>query len=263
MTVDRVLIGSSAVEERHPGLLGRAPKDLDYLALEPVPGADFIDGEGILDTYSFSEEVASLDEVYTLKVSHSPWVFAGLKNWHKHLTDIRRLSDTGAELVPELHRVAYKTWEVRKGKKLVNLNKTREEFFTSAVVRFYDHDSVHAAVSLGHGPAFLKILADGSEVKTDERKFATLPTVLKEHLVFEETFVLALERELVPNWKKSGEEPLKGDLFEAYARQLRLLATQYSKGWFSQFIIENYTKLNQPPLDYWVLFQESDKKVSL
>lgn len=261
--MDQVLIGSSAVEVRSPGLLGRQPRDLDWLARKPIPDADFIDGCEILDGYSFREEVATLDEVYTLKVSHSPWVFSGLTNWYKHLIDIRKLSDAGAVLVPDLHRVAYNTWEVRKGKKLVNLNKTREEFFSSEVVRFYDHDSVHAAVAMGSEPAFMKILADGSEVQTDRLKFDELPTVLKEHLVFEETFVLALERELVPMWKHSGEEPSKGDLFEAYARQLRLLTTQYSKGWFPQFIIENFTRLSRPPLDYWVLFQESAKKVSL
>lgn len=259
---DKVLIGSKAVEARVGFILGRTARDEDYLTLTPLKDVDCIDGRGILDQYAFSSSVATLDEVYTLKVSHSPWVIAGLPSWYKHLYDVEVLRNTGARLVPTLHKVAYSEWERRHGRKLVNLNKRKEDFFNGAVKRFYDHDSVHEAVALGGRPAFYKILEAGSEVKTSQRLFEALSEEEKSFLVFEEVMVLALERDVIP-MVEAGRSVEKGELFEAYSKHLRLLITQYSKGWFPQWIIENYTRVARPPLNYLALFQASDKKIRL
>lgn len=257
--MDRVLIGSAAIEERAGNLLGRLSKDRDYLTLNPVPGADNVDGSGILDKYSFVEEIATLDEVYTLKVSHSPWVIDSLSNWYKHLWDVQKLKEHGAHLIPELHDAAYREWEARRGAKNVNLDQDKEAFFNNSVKRYYEHDSVHAAVALGSEPAFNKILADGSEVKTSRRKFESLPDFQKRALVYEETFVLSLERDLIPYSIERAEPAGKGEMYDSYRKQLRLLITQYSKGWWTRWIIEHYQEVFTPPLDYWKMFADSEK----
>lgn len=264
---EKVLIGSKAVEHHKGDILGRVAKDTDYLSLTPVTcpafdRVDSIDGNGILDKYSFESAIATIDEVYTLKVSHSPWVISSLAEWYKHLHDISVLKNEGATVVEELYTVAYKEWERRKGAKQVNLEQDKEEFFKNTVKRYYDHDSVHAAVALGVNPAFELILPPGSEVKPSKMLFEKLSEEEKARLVFEEVMVLALEREVVPRAMAGGFID-KTFLFEAYSKHLRLLVTQYSKGWFPRWIIENFFLVSTPPLDYWKLFQDSDKKIPL
>lgn len=256
---DKVLIGSSAVEHWAPGLLQREAKDRDYLALEPDEDSDFINGVGVVDSYSFSGPIASLDEVYSLKVSHSPWV-KNETDWMKHLKDIRRLQDAGASLIPELHKLAYKQWELRKGKKNVNLNQDREEFFNGNVRRKYVHDSIHASMAFGENPLYMKILAEGEEVQTSKELFFRLSQEDKENLVREEVMVLSLERDLIPRESETVDRVV---LYSSYSKRLRLLMTQYAKGYFPQWIIENYFRVNRPTLDYWEKFQKSDKKVLL
>lgn len=263
MSEKKVLIGSKAMEHHLPGLLKRAPADEDYLSLTPVTEGDWVRGHGIMEEYSFEEPIASLSEIYTLKVSHSPWVLKGsLPHWYKHIYDVAFLKAHGAELIPELHQVAYKEWERREGVKNVNLNKTKEEFFGSAVVRYFDHDSVHEAVALGVRPGFYKILEPGSEVKTSRKLWEALTDEERARLVFEEVMVLSLERDLIP-LSQAGKEVDIFALFESFSKQLRFLTTKYSKGWFPQWIIEHYPLVNTPPLNYWGLFQDSDKKVPL
>lgn len=262
---ERVLIGSQAVVARlGEEAFGRAPGDWDYLALtKGGPREDVVLGTGLLDRYPFQEEVATVDEVYTLKVSHSPWVVTSHSTWMKHLRDVRVLRDSGAQVVEALHEVAYAEWERRQGAKRVNLRQDKEAFFASGVRRLYDHDSVHAAVAFGERPLFQAILKPGEEVLTSRALFEKLPLLRQRQLAQEEVMVLSLERDLIPRHERSGQEPQKRDLFTSYQRQLHLLITQYSKGWFPRWIIEHYWEVAQPPFNYWACFQESPRKVRL
>ncbi|WP_440913124.1 DUF7275 domain-containing protein, partial [Enterococcus innesii] len=222
---------------------------------------DVINGHGIIDMperYEFTSEIASLNEIYTLKVSHSPWVISE-RSWMKHIADIKKLKIHGAKLIPELHDIAYSEWEKRKGAKKVNLNQDKTEFFANNVRRKYDHDSIHSAIAFDKYPMYMSILEDNESVKTSQYKFKNLSEQEKVKLVQEEIMVLSLERDLIPSSKNID----KTILFASYIKQLRLLITQYSKGWFPQWIIENYYLVAKPPLDYWKKFETSNKKVLL
>lgn len=257
--LDKILIGSAAINYHDKNILQREAVDEDYLVMnideQKDLSKDYVDGTGILDEYDFSSNIASINEVYTLKVSHSPWIITPA-SWQKHIHDIKALKDHGAVLIPKLHNVAYKQWEIRKGKKNVNLNQDKTEFFGSNVRREYDHDSVHASIAFFDEPLYMKILADNSEVKTSYKKFNSLTFDEKKKLVQEETMVLSLERDLIPR----KEDITKMDYYTSYTRQLQLLITQYSKGWFPQWIIENYYDIVRPPLNYWEKFNNSNKK---
>lgn len=249
---ESVLIGTSALAH-HLGPRGPRPADADFLTVNPrsLPPTyqglpvDAINGEGIIDQYAFSGPVASIDEVYTLKVSHSPWVIPG-NSWIKHIRHIRLLRDRGAVLIPELHDAAYARWEATKGAKTVHLNRDTEEFFSSGVRRVYDHDSVHRQLALSEYPAYFDILADGHDVMVDKAKFDALPYERKVEAVCEEVMVLSVERDLIP----SGD-PTPGEVVASYTAQLHMLITRYSKGWFPRFAIENYFECHRPPMDYW------------
>lgn len=256
--IDKVLIGSAAINHYDLSILNREAKDRDYLAMEKESGIDFINGVGILDKYEFKSEIASLDEIYTIKVSHSPWVISP-NSWQKHLKDIKSLKSNGAHIVQELHDICYSEWEKRKGKKRVNLNQDKEEFFNGNVRRIYDHDSIHASVAFNENPMYMSILADGEEVKTSKKKFFNLTHEEQKQLVREEVMVLSLERDLIPS-KKHIDDSI---IFASYVNQLKLLITQYSKGYFPQWIIENYYDVLKPSHNYWESFQNSDKKILL
>lgn len=261
-TYKDVLIGSAAIKEHNPKLLKRTPKDVDYLSIPRKSregNIEYIDGSGILDKYDFKNPVASLDEIYTLKVSHSEWEINGSRNWGKHIHDIHLLKEHGATLIPELYKIAYKEWENRHGKKHINLNQDKEDFFTSGVKRKYVHDSIHAAVAFNEEPMFMKILADNSEVQTSKQKFEQLTHEEKIQLCSEEIFVLSLERELIPA-DDDGKTINPIDIQIAYDKQLRMLITRYSKGYFPLWMIENFGEIRKPIADFWDIFQQSDKK---
>lgn len=258
---NRLLIGSRAVKKYYPEVkLRRREKisqsDVDYLVREKprvsAEAEDFTEAPYILDNYTFGD-VATLDELYTLKISHSEWEF---KDWDKHIADAYAMRQAGASLVPELYAIAYKQWELKKGKKNINLNKDKEEFFTSGVRRKYEHDSVHAAVAYNDDPMYMRILKDDAEVMTSAEKFKNLTEEEKIMLAQEEVMVLSLERDLIPNG-----EPMPFDIHTSYRKQLRLLITRYSKGWFPLWMIQNYHLIATPSVDYWNKFQNSGKKI--
>lgn len=97
-------------------------------------------------------------------------------------------------------------------------------------------------------------------MKSSASRFELLSDEAKSFLVFEE--VLALERELIPR-HEAGRPVEFLEIQEAYRKHLRLLVTQYSKGWFPRWIIENYFSVSVPPLNYWEMFRDSNKVVRL
>lgn len=259
---ENVLIGSHAINIHNPNILQRTAKDIDYLSIprkKRKGNIEYIDGSGLLDKYSFSDKIASLDEIYTLKVSHSEWEINGSRNWGKHIRDIHLLKQHDAKLVPELYKIAYKEWENRHGKKRINLNQDKEDFFTSGIKRKYVHDSIHASVAFNENPMFMKILADNSEVQTSKQKFEQLSHQEKTQLCSEEIFVLSLERELIP-LEDSGKQINHIDIQKAYDKHLRLLITKLSKGYFPLWMIENFVEIRKPIANFWDIFQKSDKK---
>lgn len=260
-----VMIGSMAIEKQYGNILNRKPKDIDYLSIDKlkIPSADIIDGTGIMDQYCFKNDIATINEIYTLKVSHSFWV---IKNgsWEKHIRDIKALQMNGAKLIPELYKIAYKEWEKRHGKKNINLNQDKTEFFNNNVKRIYDHDSIHEAVAFNDSPNFNRILEPGHTVKTSEKLFKKLPQRDKIQLVQEEVMVLSIERDLVPLHIKQPELNIGHYLIiNSFQKQLKLLITQYSKGWFPLWIVENYYELHAPLFNYWACFNDSNKKILL
>lgn len=264
----RVLIGTAAWEKALPPgkSLPRPVKDLDFLVTSEErrgPGEDFISGDSILEAYEFKTDHVSLDELLTVKLSHSFWVVTDLLSWSKHVKDIHVLRRQGAVVKEDLYSLAYSHWEGVFGPKSVKLDQTREDFFNNSVDRYYVHDSIHASVALGGSPGFEKILRDDSEVAVSRAKFEALDETVKARLVFEEVMVLSLERDLIPLAHSSGVEPDREAIYRSYSKQLRLLITQYSKGWFPRWVVENYHLVATPPLNYWRMFEESDRKVRL
>lgn len=259
----KVLIGSKALEKYID--IGREAKDTDYFATDvKVKGEDNF-YHPLLETWDWGE-VATLDELYTIKVSHSYWI---LKNnsWGKHIVDIINMKKNGAQLIPELHDILYKVWEETHGVKKVNLNQEPEEFFNKNITRKYEHDSVHAAVAYGDFPLFNLILKDNHPVAVDKKKFNSLDEETKHKLIREEIYATACERIIIPaldmtvqerHLNKTSTNPKR-----AYDIMLRKLITSLSKGWFPLYILDNIGDLIKPDVDYVQRLKDNEDKLIL
>lgn len=235
----QVTIGSTALKQLYPDFY-REPKDIDIFSDEEIfvsGGVDLYQVKTFKLSDYFTEGTATLNQLYTIKVSHIFWD----KGFDKHISDIRFLKEKGAKLIPELYEALYKEWEHLYGKKKAKLNVSAEDFFQATVKRIYEHDSIHQSVAYYDKPLFNKILA--GEVQVSRDKFEAMPHEEKIQLVREEVYATALERLVIPS-------NYVYNMRRAYWWALMKTITSFSKGWFPLFVVENITELWKPDIDY-------------
>jgi hypothetical protein len=240
-----LIIGSTAMWNL--GFSHREPDDFDVFTDTP----DSFESEGFDPFWhdSFYEWLgdttlrsATLDELYTIKLSHSYW---DLKNgsWDKHAYDLVELKRAGAKVDLKLHKLLYGVWESQHGRKQVDLTQEADEFFADAVKRRYDHDSIHYSVAYGDVPMYEHILKDGHSVDVDPKKMWALSHKDLVRLFREEILATALERIVIPrNYQCSPGA--------AYLWALKRTATSLTKGKSARFIMDNFEEFRTPDSDY-------------
>lgn len=233
-----VLIGSEAM--RHWFDDAREPADVDFFGNIEVPDAEVFWDDRLAD-WNWSSPIASPDELYTIKISHSAWNLHG--TWRKHMSDSLFLKQRGAKFIPELYAILHPIWEDVHGKKRVHLNMTKDEFFADRIVRKYDHDSLHRSVAYYDGPIYERILKDGETIAVDKAKWDALSFEDQIKCAREEIYANALERKIIPSDYTSS--PGAG-----YAWAVQQTITSLSKGWFSLFCALNYDVLRTADIDY-------------
>lgn len=245
-------VGSVALNE----LIGRRrdPKDYDvWTNDDKVRSMPFNMGlpvesfwhDGLIEFFenrTSNTYLPTLDDLYTIKVSHAGWELRN-GSWDKHMSDIVALKHAGAKLQFDQFKRLYKIWEDVHGSKKLKLQKGKDDFFTDAVVRKYDHDSLHASVAYGDYPLYEDILKDGSEVDVDMAKIRALPFDTQVKLYREEIYATALERKVIPSDYTISAR-------KAYAWATRRTITSLTRGWSSRFLIENYNIFRTPDCNY-------------
>lgn len=185
--------------------------------------------------YNPNFKIATIDAIYTLKLSHLAWDI----KWQKHKSDILRLQKLGARKIVKLYDDLVKHWEsVNTDKDRLNLYKKKSDFFDDYVPYVYDHDYLHEVVALPDKPIYSLCLKDGQEVAIDKDKFFALPKHQQLRMFQEEVTVIAAERWLIPKRKK------KYHWLKAYSLSVHKTITALTKGWATQFMIDN--------LDYYI-----------
>lgn len=244
-----MVIGSHALKPL--GLCEREPKDLDVWT--DLPKEALTDEGAKLDVFwhplladvvpdRIGPQVATPDQLITMKMSHLHWDLPN-GSWGKHMADYIRLRKAGAQVIPEMYKTLYKVWEDTHGKKVMNLDQDKTEFFDDAVRRTYDHDSLHESVAFGDRPIYEEILRDGATVDVDPAKLWALPHDRIVKLFIEEICVTALERIVIPkNYRVSPGF--------AYQWALRRTITSLTKGKSSRFILENIEEFIKPDPNY-------------
>ena len=172
--------------------------------------------------------VASPEFVYTLKMSHR--YLKNSPSFLKTMDDIRLLRVRGrGEIVDQDFFKARESATYSYGHPKLNVDKSA--FFTDDVPYTYDHDDIHVAVAVDGLPAYTKYIADGAQVMTSHQKFASLPRKVQLCGVLEESYVLALERAIIPH---------DVDPDKAFLMALSKVCTSITSGKFREFAWENY-----------------------
>ena len=263
-----ILIGSQAIKLHFPEF-PREPRDVDVwskvIAEDPLlqGGVDFYWDDRLLQWFkdvpgrfeSRGPYVPTPDELFTIKVSHAAWELDN-GSWNKHMHDIVWMQDRGCRLVQELYDVLYPIWEDLHGKKPVNLNlessavldmdgsQKQRGFFQDAVVRKYDHDSIHYSVAYTPGvPIYESVLKDGKSVAMDMSKVWALPHDQQIRLFREEVYATALERWVIPT-----DYEISPGVAHHWA--LKKTITSLTKGRSALFLILNYRELRDADMDY-------------
>ncbi len=257
-----LIIGSTAMEFWF-GNEVRKPKDLDFFGkvIPPFLAAGYSDKiepfwhPSFESTQLDRSDIASIDELYTIKVSHSYWE---LKNdsWDKHIADILMLRSKGAKLDMELHKLLYPVWVERHGKKQMNLAQAAGNFFADAVPRIYVHDSIHDSVAYNDRPLYERILKDGETVDIDPDKLWNGMTFEDQVKLFrEEIAATALERWMIPtNYRFSPGL--------AWKLALKKTITSLTKGRSARFIVTNFEHFMKPH-DYMAIHNSKKHLLTL
>lgn len=180
----------------------------------------------------FDWDVPSLNFLYMLKMSHR--YLKNSPHFLKTMQDIKVMREWGC-IIPKWMLEFYEqrmkdTYTYSHPK----LDVDKGSFFDSqmtGVFQKYDHDSIHEAVAIGEAPAYTSF-SDGP-VKSSKELFFQQPAHVRLRAVAEESFVLALERSLVPF-------PGKKTPQEAFEMALMKVCTSITSGWFREFAWEHH-----------------------
>jgi hypothetical protein len=117
------------------------------------------------------------------------------------------------------------------------LNQSVEDFFDDYVVKKYNHDRLHEIVAYNpNQPLYKRLQDDPSSAWCKVDKWNDLSYDDKLKCIAEETYVIAIERFLVPkDWKYPAKL--------AYMKALKKVCTTLCSGWFRDCAIDNYPKI--------------------
>ena len=243
-----VLIGSRALQYWMPQLKLTNKNDWDVISYEPVDGFEWHD-PNILNNYEMALNFATEDRVYYKGKFLNVMSMQGLAiikrshlwrdyKFQSHITQYHKFGlarvfkDTNSWTNPfYIDRLAqtYRDFPHNHPK----LNKSKDDFFTDAVLRKYDHDMLHELVAFDIKPMYTKLQPDDpTSVWCDKTKWDDLPDLSKTLCVAEETMVTALERYLIPN----PTYPTR----LACLKSLDKVCTTMCSGWFRDYAIDNY-----------------------
>ena len=195
-----------------------------------------------------------LSNLLLLKSAHRYFYLGKYKKSFKHLTDYSRLLkliflSSSQKKISEQYTQWLIEWAYFNDARLLHfpkLNKSKNQFFNDSVNYYVDHDHLHELVAIEDKPAYTKCLT--GEVMFSNKLFNQLDYQSKINMVLEESFVLALERCLIPMFK--GETYLPAITpEEAFKYSLTRVSTNISSGAFRSFAADNFDIIFQQYLN--------------
>lgn len=171
----------------------------------------------------------SLNILYSLKETHK--FLRNSPHFLKTRTDILFLKSIGCSIPDNFMSLFKKIERDTYNYSHPNLNQNKDNFFNDIIEYKYDHDTIHEAVKVNEKPAYQNFIKDGSEVLCSKKKFFECSEYIRNCAVLEESYVLALERSIIPH----GTDPKK-----AFDIALIKVCSSITSGWFRDWAWENY-----------------------
>lgn len=195
---------------------------------------------------------ASLNWQYFLKMSHR--FKKNSKHFMKTMQDINLMRSVGVQMPVDSEDLFKLREKATYDYGHPNLMVGKEDFFKKEETFYeYDHDDIHKAVAVEDVPAYTHYMKDGAQVMTSREKFDKCLPHVKLLGVLEESYVLALERSLIPF-------DFKPDPRMAFNRALEGVCTNITSGWFREFAWDNYFTVQKVYSPTYVLdFKEALK----
>ena len=202
-----------------------------------------IESQSMIDLYQYvcSDENSiiegnliypSLDILYSLKETHK--FLRNSPHFLKTREDILTLRELGCSIPENFVDLFKKIENETYSYSHPNLNQNKNDFFTDSVEYKYDHDTIHEAVKINDRPAYKNFIKDDSEVLCSKKKFFECSEHIRNSAVLEESYVLALERSIIPH----NTDPKK-----AFDMALMKVCSSITSGWFREWSWENYDKV--------------------
>jgi hypothetical protein len=201
----------------------REPNDIDWVTNDKSKLKDSSKEEEFYYIPFSPNREMTPDEIYTVKVSHAIYD----THWKKTMSDIRFLQIKGCKVIPELLKDLRSHWEEVHGvQHRTDFEVKPGDFFEDRVRRKINHDDLHKMIN--PTPTYLKMIIN--DVNPSPELFFNLNEEDKKEVLFEESFVIALER-----FSNSPNNL-------AYNKAQQNLVTRLHPVWLADFVIENWSK---------------------
>jgi hypothetical protein len=245
-----LLIGSQALSFWKPELNIKDSTDWDVISVKPIEGTEWHDPEFLLNNeieqYATDRKISfNGEDLYVV----NPTGLAIIKRSHlwrdlsfqKHITHyhkygLYRYRQYFNKADNNLLDLRTKLTHLEFPQGNPKLNQSVEDFFDDAVTKKYNHDYLHELVAFHSRPLYTRLQNDASSAWCEKDLWEYLTIDEKVQCVAEETYVIAIERFLVPNnWDYSYKR--------AYLKSLDKVCTTLCSGWFRDFAIDNYPSI--------------------
>lgn len=248
-----ILYGSKAAHHWFPEF--RAGLDIDIIA-RPGTTRPKLNGpveihylpafEWLLENKEHNRNgIASPEALYTIKTSHAYW----RKSWQKTMNDISFFQERGVKHIPEFHDILYEAWQTLPGRSKAHMNfdVPNENFFKKTVTRHIAHDQLHELVKYDSEPKYKSIKPDMTKAAISDEMFENLSDRDKMLVALEETFVIALERRIVPKKFYTNESAIR----YAYDFSLYKNIVDLNKGAVPKYMVLNWNRLRNCPDEFF------------
>lgn len=221
----------------------------EFLFADKMPTFQKIMEEAEKDGYKTTYEILYLIKSGHIKVNPT-------MNAEKHINDLHILKRILNEyegktspypirrnLIKEIEKdhvamLAARNQRSAAGK--LNLKQDTNRFFKDNVQRYIEHDDIHLFYKKYDVPMYKKIQEEGSQVLCSKKLWNKLSFEDKINTVHEESYVIATERILIPDFLHKRKSPDQGSAYLAFKYAISRISTNLTKGFFRDFAFENY-----------------------
>lgn len=208
-----------------------------------------------------------LSNLLVLKNAHKHFYLGKYKKSFKHLIDYSRLLkciflSSKQKSISEEYSQWLIEWAYFNDSRLLHfpkLDKSKDDFFQSGdLVYYHEHDYLHELLAIEDKPAYTKCLT--GEVMFSNKLFNQLDYQSKVNMVLEESFVLALERCLIPMFHGETYLPAITPL-EAFKYSLVRVSTNISSGAFRSFAADNFCQIYEEYLNKHINYYKTIQRI--